>query len=168
MSRLHTIEIKSSRIPDRDYIGVNKNAFSNIKQQKQLLSNLKKRDIFVYPKFTRSSGEEVHNFNQYCNYVRANFKGFFSLTEQELMETIIDKELEEKCKIYTRIFIDKVSTDSILGYLTGYALSNEFFLEPRIINMPRKNKSENALYYVYPIKECKSMLDIFKDNRLWG
>lgn len=164
---LYTVEVKSSRVPDKDYNGIDKEAFRNTQQQQQLISNLRKRDFFVYPEFSRTIGKKVHNFNDYCKYVVEYHSQFAGLSEQELIREIVIKELETKCDIYTRIFMDWNTTESIIGYITGYALGTDFFIEPRIINMSRKDKSENALYYVFPIERCRNLLDIFNDNRLW-
>ncbi len=164
---LYTVEVKSSRVPDKDYNGISKQAFRKAHQQQQLISNLRKRDFFVYPEFSRTIGKKVHNFNDYCKYVVEYHSQFAGLSKQELIREIVIKELETKCDIYTRIFMDWNTTESIIGYITGYALGTDFFIEPRIINMSRKDKSENALYYVFPIESCRNLLDIFNDNRLW-
>lgn len=164
---LYTVEVKSSRIPDRDYNEIDMNEFRKEHQQEQLIQKLRQRDLFVYPEFTRTLGEKVHNFDEYCKYVRENNNEFSRLSEEELRCKIIDKELETKCDVYTRIFMDLGNTDSVIGYLTGYTIGTDFFIDPRIINMSRKNKSENALYYIFPIKSCRNLLDIFKDSQLW-
>ncbi|QAA30354.1 hypothetical protein [Clostridium manihotivorum] len=165
--QLYTVEIKSSIIPIADYNGVDKSNFSNVYQQRNLIKNLRKRDMFVYPEFTRTLGKTVHDFKKYCEHVGENNRDFRGITGEDLIQRIIKKELETKCSIYTRIFFDFENTSSIIGYITGYALGSDFFIEPEIMNISKKNKSESAIYYKFPIEKCKNMLQIFNDTRIW-
>jgi hypothetical protein len=166
--RLYTVEIKSSRIPDKDYASIDVDDFIKMNQQQTLVEALRKRDFFSYPKFTRSEGREVHNYDQYCEYVGKTNAQFSNLSGDELKSAIVSHELETMCDIYTRIFLDWEHTNSIIGYLTGYALKTDFFINPKIINMPRKGKSENAIYFIYPISETNYLSTIFTDERLWA
>ena len=76
--------------------------------------------------------------------------------------------MKGKCDIYTRIFVDKKTTGSFITYLLSYVHKESFFKVPHIIKMPRKGKSEMALYYAYPINESNKIMDIFTDKNLWG
>lgn len=167
-NKLYTVEIKSSRIPDKDYEGIDLENFQKQNQQQVLIETLRKRDYLTYPRYTRSLGQKVHDFNQYCEYVKINRTEFSGIDGEDLKSAIIAREIETKCDIYTRIFMDWDNTESLVGYLTGYALKTDFFESPRVINMYRKGKSENALYYVYPISKTKNLPSIFADKRLWG
>lgn len=165
--KIRTVEIKSSNIPQKDYNNINKDNFSKVSEQKKLISNLRKRDFFVYPKYTRTKGETIHCFKDYCNYVKQNFQEYHNLDDKQVEDKICDIEKKDKCDIYTRIFIDKSHTKSFIGYVLGYALGTDFFDNPKIINMYQAGKSENAMYYVYPISKCNSILELFNDDRLW-
>lgn len=166
-NKLYTVEIKSSRIPDKDYEQIDPINFSKSKQQKMLIEALRKRDYFSYPRFTRSEGRKIHDFDQYCDYVRNTNNQFGNLSDENLKTAIISSEIEIMSDIYTRIFFDWNSTNSLIGYLTGYALKTDFFISPQIINMSRKGKSEDALYYIYPISKTNYLSHIFIENRLW-
>lgn len=164
---IKTVEIKSSKVPAKDYEGVNKEDLNNVIEQKKLITNLRKRDFFVYPRFKRTIGETVHCFKDYCKYLNKQYYQFRGLNEEQLISKVCEMEKEDKCDIYTRIFIEDSNTDLLTGYILGYALGTDFFENPQIINMPQKGKSEKAIYYAYPIQSCNQILDIFSDNRLW-
>lgn len=164
---IFTIEIKSSRIPDKDYPDTTKK-FNDWKTQEEIISNLRKRDFLVYPKYTRNLGRDIHNFEQYLSFVKSSNSEFNAMSKDLFVNVLLTEEMKDKCDIYTRIFVDKAHTDNIIAYMLGYTLRECFFYEPRIINMPRLGKSENALYYVYPIAECNQVLDIFNDDRIWA
>lgn len=162
-----TVEIKSSRIPDKDYPDTTKN-FNDWKTQEEIISNLRKRDFLVYPKYTRNLGRDIHNFEQYLSFVKSNNSKYTTMSKDTFINVLLTEEMKDKCDIYTRIFVDKNHTANFIAYILGYTLRECFFYEPRIINMPRQGKSENALYYVYPIVDCNQVLDIFNDNRIWA
>ncbi len=161
-----TVEIKSSRIPDKDYPHKIKD-FNTWKNQEEIISNLRKRDFLLYPKYTRNLGKNIHNFDQYISFVKGNNSMYGAMPKDTFIKALLTEEMQDKCDIYTRIFVDKDHTDNLIAYMLGYTLRECFFYEPRIINMPRLGKSENALYYVYPIEKSNQILDIFDDNRIW-
>lgn len=163
---IYTVEIKSSKIPKNDY-PVDLSNFSNKNTQAEIVSNLRRRDFFVYPIFTRTHGTMIHNFEDYINYVREkhDYKRYWS--QEKLVSHTLDFEKKSACDIYTRIFVHDQNTDKYLCYLLGYAIRDDFYTNPNIINMPQKGKSEHALYYVYPIAQSLSMKSIFGDDRLW-
>ena len=100
--KIRTVEIKSSNIPQKDYNNINKDNFSKVSEQKKLISNLRKRDFFVYPKYTRTKGETIHCFKDYCNYVKQNFQEYHNLDDKQVEDKICDIEKKDKCDIYTR------------------------------------------------------------------
>lgn len=164
---VYTVEIKSSRIPDKDYKLIDRDNFQNRRQQNTLIDALRERDLFTYPEYTRSLGKGIRNFEQYCEYVRVSVPEFANMTGDELRSAIVLHESRAKSDIHTRIFLDWTSTGSVIGYLLGYALKDDFFKEPKIITMPRKGKSEDALYYAYPIRKTEALQSLFTDSRLW-
>ena len=166
-NKLYTVEIKSSRVPDKDYEEIDLDNFKNKEQQLNIIEKLRKRDFLTYPRYTRLLGMKVHNFTEYCEYVKRKIVEFSDLECEELESTIISKEIEIKSDIYTRIFMDWNNTESVIGYLTGYALKEDFFETPRVINMFRRGKSENALYFVCPIRKTRGVEEIVCDDRLW-
>ena len=164
--KVFTVEIKSSRIPDKDY-PIRSNDFNSWETQKEIISNLRNRDFFVYPKYTRNSGKTIHSFEQYSSFVMDNILIYNDMSRDDFINFLLNEELKDKCYIYTRIFVDNTHTDSLIAYMLGYTLRECFFHEPKIINMPRPGKSEDALYYAYPISKGNQILDIFDDDRIW-
>ena len=167
-NKLFTVEVKSSKIPKRDYKRICVDKFSNLEEQKKLTKDLReKKDIITYPKLTRKKGLDIHDWESYCKYAKENIPKYKDLDGNELKESIISDEIKRNCDIHTRIFIDNTSTESEIGYLTGYALKSDIFKNPRIINMSQPGKSENALYFAYPIKDSMNLIELFNDDRLW-
>lgn len=165
--KLFTVEVKSSIVPKKDYEGISRDNFSNYKEQMKLIEALRNRDIFTYPKLTRDKGLDIRDWEGYCKYAKENIEKYKYLDDSNLREEVISEELKRNCDIYTRIFIDNTSTESEIGYLTGYALKEDFFINPVIINMPKRNKSEKALYFSYPINDSRNLTQLFSDERLW-
>lgn len=163
--KVFTVEVKSSRVPDKDYNIVRNKPFNKRNSQKSLIEKLKQRDFFLYPRFTRVDGATINNFDDYINFVINNRLHDFK--SEDYCGKILEKELKGRCDIYTRIFVDKESTSSFIAYLLGYVHKESFFEVPHIIKMPRKGKSEKALYYVYPINKSNKIMDIFTDRKLW-
>ena len=164
--RVYTVEVKSSRIPDRDYPDLEQLSFNSWAAQGTIIDNLRKRDFFVYPKYTRDAGRSIHSFEDYVSYVIAQHP---EVSAQPIspVEFILNEERKGKCDLYTRIFIDRTHTENLIAYMLGYTLRDCFFMNPRIINMPRPGKSEDAIYYVYPISESNQIDELFTDERLW-
>lgn len=167
-NKLFTVEIKSSKVPKADYNDICKYNFSSGEEQLKLIEALRKRDIFTYPKLTRASGSSIHNVDDYYEYAKNNVPKYKDFEGDKLKEEVISDEIKKNCDIYTRIFIDNESTESEIGYLTGYALKSDFFKNPKIIKMPQSNKSEKALYFSYPISSSMNLIQLFTDDRLWG
>ena len=165
--RLYTVEVKSSRVPDRDYPNRPIEEFNSNPYQEELIRNLMNRDLFVYPKYTRSAGRTIHSFQQYVAYVK-NKISFINEMGPDAVNYILNQERIEKCNIYTRIFVDKDSSNNIVAYLPGYVRKEQFFEAPQIINMSRRNKSEGALNYVFPFEKAKRVQELSSDSVLWG
>jgi hypothetical protein len=157
--KIYTVEIKSSKIPEKDFPGT---IFNSWDSQKKLINNLRKRDLFFYPKYNRTGGKEIHNFQDYIDFVRQK-KNF---SESNFLKELIKSELASKCDIYFRIFIDKNSTNKFIAYILGYTLKETFFQSPKIINMPG-GKSGNAIYFAFPIEKSKSLSGLLFDKDLW-
>lgn len=166
-SRIYSVEIKSSMIPERLLEGICESNFNQLEIQKKLVSMLRTLDIFSYPLYFRDKGEEIGDFTQYCNYIKSNASQYGLPGGEKFCDELIANEIDNKSHIHTRIFIDKKHSKSYVGYFTGYALNHEFFEEPKIIKMYREGKSEKALYYVFPIRKARALVDIFEDERLW-
>ena len=157
--KIYTVEIKSSKIPEKDFPGTTFNSWDS---QKKLINNLRKRDLFFYPKYNRTDGKAIHNFEDYIDFVRQEKK----FPKNNFIKELIKSELDSKCDIYFRIFIDKNSTDKFIAYVLGYTLKETFFLNPKIINMPG-GKSGNAIYFAFPIEKSKSLRELLSDKDLW-
>lgn len=160
---MYTVEIKSSKIPDKDYPYQGNIQFNSLQYQSGIINNLRKRDFFVYPKYNRTNGSLIHNFSDYAKYVKSlniPFQGDFN-TE------LLNKERKGKCDIYTRIFIDRKKSKSFIAYMLGYTLKDSFFYNPRIINMPSK-KSRKAVYFAFPISSAHHINELMIDKSLWG
>lgn len=167
--QIYTVEIKSSKIPKKDYDNINLKNFNKKIQQEKLINNLLDRDLIKYPKYTRNKGDIIHSFNTYLDYVvREHPQEYGSLTPNESPKKLREEELKETCDIYTRIFIDDTSTESFIGYILGYIHGVDFYKNPSIINLYQPGKSEKALYYVYPFNKANKPMEIFIDNKLWG
>lgn len=166
-NKLFTVEVKSSKVPTADYVNICMDNFSKFEEQLKLIEALRKRDIITYPKLTRTKGLDIHDWEGYCKYAKEKISKYKDLDGDKLKEKIISDEIKRNCDIHTRIFIDNTSTESEIGYLTGYALKTDFFKKPKIDNMSQKNKSEKALYFMYPIKDSMNLIELFNDDRLW-
>lgn len=166
-NNVYTVEIKSSKIPDKVYENIDIEGFKKREIQKYLLNELRKYDIFTYPAFTRDLGDIIGNFYQYCKYVRSIRVDYQHMSEEVLKKEILNYEAERKSDINIRIFIDFKNTESLIGYITAYALGSDFIENPKIINM-YSEKSGKALYFAFPISKCQPLLYIFEDRRLWG
>lgn len=164
---IYTVEIKSSKIPKKDY-PADLSHFANKNTQAEIVGNLRKRDFFVYPVFTRTHGNTIHNFEDYINFVREQRTYKRAWSREKLVSHTLDFEKKSACDIYTRIFVDHQHTDKYLCYILGYAIRDDFYTDPNIINMPQKGKSEHALYYAFPIARSSVMKSIFDDCRLWN
>ncbi|MBR6894925.1 MAG: hypothetical protein L0F95_02830 [Lactococcus sp.] len=159
---VYTVEIKSSKIPHKDYPHQKNLDFNSWEYQKGIVNNLRKRDFFVYPKYNRKNGRSIHDFSDYINYVQQlniTFKGDF-------ITGLLDEERIGKCDIYTRIFVDRKHSDHLIAYMLGYVLKDSFFEKPHIINMPGK-KSGNAVYFAFPISKAHHIDTLMMDGVLW-
>ncbi|MGQ7366421.1 hypothetical protein ACTGXS_02445 [Streptococcus suis] len=163
---IYTVEIKSSKIPKNDYPADLSN-FLDRNIQAEIIGNLKQRDFFVYPVFTRTHGNKIHNFEDYINHVREKYDYKKNWSQEKLISDTLDFEKKSACDIYTRIFVHDRNKDEYVCYLLGYAIRDDFYSNPKIINMPQIGKSELAIYYVYPIAKSLSIKLIFGDDRLW-
>lgn len=157
-----TVEIKSSKIPDKDY-PKEEMPFTKPAYQQTIIDNLRKRDYFLYPKYGRSEGKSIHSFSDYVNYVgkKTSNKG------EDFISQLLAGEIKGHCDIYTRVFVDRNHSDSFIAYMLGYTLKTRFFENPEIINMPG-GKSGDAVYFAYPIALSRGLNQLFIDGELWG
>lgn len=164
--KLFTVEVKSSRIPDKDYRVIANMDLKKLLTLQKLIEKLSERDFFLYPKYTRDHGNTIKNFEEYIKFVVDNKKQTFKSEDYE--REILEQEVKGRCDVYTRIFIDQERTDSYIAFLMGYAHKEYFFKEPNIIRMPRGGKSEKALYYAYPINKSMRIMNLVSDKKFWG
>ncbi len=164
--KLYTVEVKSSRVPDRSYPENFSAGGNRLDAHRKLLAKLRERDIFCYPKYTRDLGQVIHDFSGYLTYVEQAHPEL-RVPGKSFREVLLEKEAACKSHIHLRIFVDKKNEKNFTAYLPGYALREDFFREPTVINMARKDKSENALYYVYPFAQAQPVQNLWHDNRLW-
>lgn len=159
---VYTVEIKSSKIPDKDYPSQTNLDFKSWGCQYAIIDNLRERDFFVYPKYNRINGNSVHNFSDYVQYVKSLNIPFHG----DFLTGLLNEERKGKCDIYTRIFVDRKNSENLVAYILGYTLKDSFFNNPRIINMPGK-KSGNAVYFVFPISKSQHIDELTIDKSLW-
>lgn len=160
--RVYTVEIKSSKIPDKDYPYQKNLDFNSWEYQKDIINNLRRRDFFVYPKYSRANGQSIHDFSDYVRYVQQLNVSF----KDDFITNLLNEERMGKCDIYTRIFVDRIHTNNLIAYMLGYTLKDNFFENPHIINMPGK-KSGNAVYFAFPISKAKHIDELTVDGVLW-
>lgn len=165
-NRIYSVEIKSSKIPDKIYESSGDN-LHKVYSQLNLINQLKQLDLFKYPKFNRKDGGEIHNAESYLCWVKRNVYSMQDKSDKE----IINSEINSSLDIYTRVFIDdklinKRGKELFIGYFLGYVLGYEFYENFNIMNFP-SHKSQKAIYVTYPISQSKSFSDLFEDTRLW-
>ena len=169
--KVYLIEIKSSKIPDKIYDEAKKNYIKHLNNttfQRDVISSLKKLDLFKYPVFTRNNGSIIHDTKDYLQWVKDNIYFMKGKNDKE----ILDYEINESLNLYTRIFIDDKKIDKnngkpiFIGYFLGYVLGYEFYPPLTIMNFP-SNKSKDAIYATYPISKSRKFESLFDDDRLW-
>lgn len=169
--KVYLIEIKSSKIPDKIYDEAKKNYIKHLNNttfQRDVISSLKKLDLFKYPVFTRNNGSIIHDTKDYLQWVKDNIYFMKGKNDKE----ILDYEINESLNLYTRIFIDDKKIDKnngkqiFIGYFLGYVLGYEFYHPLTIMNFP-SNKSKDAIYATYPISKSRKFESLFDDDRLW-
>ncbi|HGY2645762.1 TPA: hypothetical protein ACNVDP_003412 [Klebsiella aerogenes] len=165
-NRIFTVEIKSSKIPDRIYesAGVDPH---KVQFQKNVIKELRHLDLFKYPKFNRTDGGKINDANSYLDWVSKKSYSMIGKSNKEIINAEIDSSLD----IYTRIFIDdkltnKEGRELFIGYFFGYALGYDFYDEFNIMNFP-SSKSQKAIYVTFPISKSKKFSHLFEDIRLW-
>lgn len=166
-NKVYTVEIKSSKVPDKDYPSQENLSFSSQENQKNLINNLRKRDFFVYPKYNRTKGSTIHNFDDYVKNVKNVKKQDDGSFSGKFITGLLNEERKGKCDIYTRIFVDMKNSNSFIAYMLGYTLKDSFFDNPHIINMFSK-KSQNAIYFTFPIIKSQHIGELMNDKSLWG
>ena len=168
---MYLIEIKSSKIPDKIYDEAKKNYIKHLNNttfQRDVISSLKKLDLFKSPVFTRNNGSIIHDTKDYLQWVKDNIYFMKGKNDKE----ILDYEINESLNLYTRIFIDDKKIDKnngkpiFIGYFLGYVLGYEFYHPLTIMNFP-SNKSKDAIYATYPISKSRKFESLFDDDRLW-
>ncbi|MCU6678355.1 hypothetical protein [Leclercia tamurae] len=166
-NKIYTVEIKSSKIPNNIYKASGKDPHK-VQFQKNIIKQLKKLDLFKYPKFNRTDGGEINNVVSYLKWVTTKSVSMKGKSDSE----ILNSELNSTLHIYTRIFIDdtlinKEGKNVFIGYFLGYILGHEFYNDFKIIRFPSQ-KSQKAIYVTSPISNSKNLINLFKDTRLWG
>lgn len=160
---IFTVEIKSSQLRDKDYIGVQHvEQPRTIEDYKNIIRNVKKWDYFVYPHYTRKSNQ-ISSFYEYAEQVREQSE-YCNLGNQEFLKKLMLKEFSNACDIYTRLYFD-YKTDEII--IPGYMLKSGFYHTPKIGKMPGE-KSGMALYYMRSISLGSSFLEIENDQKIWS
>lgn len=167
LQKIYMVEIKSSKIPWNVYSKVSGDK-KKLKYQEKIIDELRKLDLFKYPKFNRTNGHFIHNTKDYLDWVKFNIP---SMKEKDVKD-IVSSEKKSTLDIYTRIFIDDEITNKegkglFLGYLLGYVLGFEFYENLKIMNFTSE-KSGKAIYVTYPISKSTNFNNLFYDMRLWG
>ncbi|MGC8341037.1 hypothetical protein [Pantoea ananatis] len=165
-NRIFTVEVKSSKIPDKIY---NSSGINPLKLsfQKNIIKKLRGLDLFKYPKFNRMDGGVINDANSYLDWVSKNSHSMLGKSNSD----IIKSEIHSSLDIYTRIFIDdklinKQGRELFIGYFFGYTLGYDFYNELNIMNFPSL-KSQKAIYVTFPICKSKKFSYLFEDPRLW-
>lgn len=160
---IFTVEIKSSLLQDpRDYRTMeHKNSLERTDADYTELCEYIKGfyDYFVYPNFCRNS-MKINSFYDYVVYYRMKHQQTTN-TETYLFR-LIKTEFDNACNIYTRVFIDMLSNEILIP---GYVTKSRFFEEPRIRKM-KSDKSKNAVYYMYHMRDGNTFIDIDSDPEL--
>lgn len=162
-----TVEIKSSQLKEpRDYRGMTNIAkiYRRHNDYACLCSHIRDfYDYFVYPHYCRDN-LQIQDFYSYTEFVRDKHL----LEDQDqasvFLSNLMRCEYENASLVYTRVFFDNISGEIIVP---GYILKNRFFEEPRIQKMPSE-KSQNAIYYMYHMKNGKSFTQISLDEELFS
>lgn len=161
-SKIFTVEIKSSSLKASDYRGIESQNIRKLRDYGRILDNLKKWDYFVYPHFTRKSNY-IKNFYEYSEYVKNNESDVFGgLGNEKFLKKLMRIEFDNASDIHTRVYFDYCTNEI---YVPGYVLKEDFFKKPVIGKMPGR-KSGEALYYMHPINQGKSFLELGSDMRL--
>jgi len=61
-----------------------------------------------------------------------------------------------------RIYLEQLSETTYRAYLMGYLTRKQFFISPRLTvkSMPRRGKSERAIYYAVPLRAGRPVKDL--------
>lgn len=160
--RIFTIEIKSSSLKDKDYIGIDRYEERKEEDYVTIINNIKHWDFFVYPHYIRTS-EKIKNFYEYSEFVQNTTDQVYKNMGNELfLKNLMKIEYENASDIYTRLYLDKIKSEI---YIPGYILKEDFFCQPVINHMPG-DKSGRALYYMHSISDGKTFIQIDNDIRL--
>lgn len=162
---IFTLEIKSSKLREKDYENVENKRFRTDEDYSTIATNIKRWDFFVYPHYSRNS-QEIKNFYEYSEYVWTlpGYKKYDDGKKHNFqkLNQLIMTEYRNASDIYTRVYVDTF-TDEL--YIPGYVIKENFYKNPKIAHMPG-TKSGRALYYMYPIDKGYPFLDLQYDNRL--
>ncbi len=160
--RIFTLEIKSSKLREKDYQGVEHvRSPRTLNDYKTIIANIKKWDYFVYPFYTRRS-DQISSFYEYAEFVRQRDE-FGGQGNQAFLRELILKEFRNASDIYTRLYFDGQSNEIVIP---GYMLKENFYRNPKIGKMPG-GKSGKALYYMRGIAEGSTFVDIDHDKNIW-
>lgn len=144
---IYTVEIKSTKVTERHRIYGN--TYEAI-----IDSIINNDDYLEYPNYCRSSNS-ISNLKDYIKYLESKFKSKINLKKLKGLELPFMKFF------YIRVYID---FEKNTVYLIGFITRDKFFEnKPQIKKMIKKGKSENAIYFVKPIKEVN--IPIFEINK---
>jgi hypothetical protein len=105
--------------------------------------------------------DESYSIEKYCQYVQER-EPLMALYKGEILrEKVIDNELaKQSSDIFFRVYIDRNADKSfVFGWLTKEDLLNSSVILKR---MPKKDKSEKALYFAQKLIKVKRMVELSK------
>ena len=96
------------------------------------------------------------DYSRYCAFVERKF--LKSNKEGKDLEQEVRKiELDNSIDIYVRVFID---IDEGKFFIMGWIDKETFFEEPEIRKLFLIGKSEKPIYFVHPLKDGKSIIEL--------
>jgi len=149
----YTVEIKSTRITKKYKEKAGIESYKNESDLQKMIEYLYTLDFITYPYFIRQGNMD---YSRYCAFVERKF--LKSNKEGKDLEQEVRKiELDNSIDIYVRVFID---IDEGKFFIMGWIDKETFFEEPEIRKLFLIGKSEKPIYFVHPLKDGKSIIEL--------
>lgn len=161
-------EVKSTQI--REDLKRNSGFSGNYEdgnEVRKLINEIKsKDDIFCYPYFTRSVSSRDYSMEDYCQLAKQQENSLNPFTGEKLRKMVLELEvIHQCCDVFIRVYLDLMAKR---GFIIGW-LGKEHLLdyEVRLKRMPKRGKSENALYFTKKLSEVEgidTLPELFEDG----
>ena len=150
----YSVEIKSTRLAEKYKTRAGFTSYNDAASVRSLVGYLMNLDFLCYPHFVRCGDM---TYDQYCLFAEKRLNTHLPLNE--LKEKVRENELLHAYDILIRVFMDEENKKAIvMGWIDRF----RFFSSPILRKLPSKNKSENALYFVKPLKYGFPLRDLGK------